>query len=124
MKKLYVILFIFLAIKSPAQMVLQNNGGNITINNNINVVVNGSIQNKAGSNLVNNGTVILKGDFISDQAISTPGAGTLVLNGNSVQTIEGTAALLAHNVTINNASGVTVSTPLKIDGQIDFIDGI
>ena len=81
-------------------MVLYNGGSSVTINNNVNVVVNGSIQNKAGSNFVNNGTVILKGNFSNDQAISTAGAGTLILNGISAQTINGTAALLAHNVTI------------------------
>jgi hypothetical protein len=124
MKKLYVLLFIFLAIKSPAQMVLYNGGSSVTINNNVNVVVNGSIQNKAGSNFLNNGTVILKGNFSNDQAISTAGAGTLILNGISAQTLNGTAAMLAHNVTIDNASGITVSTPLKIDGQFNFINGI
>lgn len=124
MKKLYVVWFIFLAINSPAQIVLHNNGSSISINNNVQLVVNGSIQNQAGSNFVNNGSVILKGNFSNNQAMNAAGTGTLILQGSSAQTIMGTTALLAHNVTLNNASGLIISTPLKIDGQFNFIDGI
>lgn len=107
-----------------AQPALNNNGGNLTITSGATLFVNGSLSNQSGSILTNNGTLTIKGDITNNQSMAASNAGTLTFSGTSAQTLSGAGTYFAKDVVINNANGVTINSPLKIDGVCNFTNGI
>jgi hypothetical protein len=55
--------------------------------------------------------------------MASPNNGTLEFTGTTAQTLNGTATYFAKNVLVNNAAGITLNTPLKIDGVATFTNG-
>lgn len=123
MKKIFAACLTFLALNGSAQLVLQNSGS-IRVSSGTHVIVNGNLENQAGGDFINNGTLTLNGNFTNNQVMAEPGSGTLKFEGTSAQTLDGTKAMLAKDVVLNNPNGVTASTLLKVDGEFNFMDGI
>ena len=122
MKKILAACLVFLALKSSAQMVLHNSGS-IRVSSGTHVIVNGNLENQAGGDFINNGTLTLNGNFTNNQVMAEPGSGTLKFEGTSAQTLDGTEAVFVKDVVLNNPNGVTTNMPLKLDGELHFIDG-
>lgn len=122
MKKIFAACLTFLALNGSAQLVLQNSGS-IRVSSGTHVIVNGNLENQAGGDFINNGTLTLNGNFTNHQAMTEPGSGTLKFEGTSVQTLDGTEAVFAKDVVLNNPNGVTANTLLKVDGEFNFVDG-
>ena len=123
MKKIFAACLTFLALNGSAQLVLQNSGS-IRVSSGTHVIVNGNLENQAGGDFINNGTLTLNGNFTNNQVMAEPGSGTLKFEGTSAQTLDGTEAVFAKDVVLNNPNGVTASTLLKVDGEFNFMDGI
>ncbi|PIV26228.1 MAG: hypothetical protein COS37_07490, partial [Anaerolineae bacterium CG03_land_8_20_14_0_80_58_20] len=67
--------------------------------------------------------VTVKGNW-SNSGTFTPGTGTVTFNGSSAQTIGGTSATTFNNLTVNNASGVSLSSvDATMNGTLTFTAG-
>jgi hypothetical protein len=123
MKK--IILFkIALSWSLFAQAQLYNNGSSISISSATTVQVNANLTNATNGVITNNGTINLTGNLVNNQSMSVANTGTLTFAGSSTQTVSGTDSYWAKNLTINNASGVTITKALKADGDVQFQSGI
>ena len=103
---------------------LVNNGGSLHINGNASVQVNGDVQINSGSTLNNNGNLVVKGNITNNAAMANANTGVLILSGGTAQTIGGNMGYFAKDITINNANGVTLTVPLKVDGFFNLVNGI
>jgi hypothetical protein len=101
-----------------------NNGSVLQINGNANVQINGELTNQAGSNLVNNGSIIVLGNVVNNQTMPTANTGSIYFSGNAAQIVSGTANLFAYNAYINNAQGLVLNNGLSIDNSFNFTNGI
>ncbi len=63
------------------------------------------------------------GNFVNNGTFSA-GTGTVVFNGNAAQTISGASTTTFNCLTINNASGVILSTPAKVSGTLALTSGL
>jgi hypothetical protein len=123
MKKINIFLSLFLCYSiSNAQLV--NNGATVEINAGAQLLVKGNLTNGTGSNLVNNGTIMLSGNLVNNQVMTAPNAGMLSFEGSSLQVVSGSADYYANNILINNAAGITLSTRLKVAGECNFTSGV
>lgn len=119
-------LIVLLAVitKAVVAQVLTNNGASLTIATGATLQVNGASQYNTGSTLTNNGAIAVTGSITNNMAMSAANNGTLTFNGTAAQTLIGTAPYMAKNVTVNNAAGVTIGNPLRVDGTLTFTNGI
>jgi hypothetical protein len=124
MKRILLIIYIALGIQKGKTQVLYNNGATITISTGSSVWVNGNTQIQGGSTLTNNGTFTVTGNINNNATMAAYNTGTLVFNGAAAQALSGSAGYYAKNMTVNNGSGVTLNTSLKVDGTISFSNGI
>ncbi|MBR2194580.1 MAG: T9SS type A sorting domain-containing protein [Salinivirgaceae bacterium] len=78
------------------------------------------------ANLTNNGTVAAANDISVTGTLNNAGSfggdGAVVLSGSNAQTIEGNGEFT--NVTVNNASGISVSGQPTFNGAMTFANGI
>jgi Secretion system C-terminal sorting domain len=103
---------------------IYNNGAILQINNNTVLQVNGDIVNTASSNFTNNGTVIIKENFINNQLMTSHANGLIEFSGTAKQFVLGTEPLLVKHINFNNTNGVEINNTLKIDGECKFINGV
>ncbi len=124
MKKLITIIALLATgLFGNAQDVLYNNGSILQVNTGCLLQVNGNLTNTVGSTLTNDGTVTVIGNTTNNQVMSVANAGTLAFTGTTAQTLNGSTTFFAKNVVVNNTGGVTLNTPLKVDGTITFTNG-
>jgi Secretion system C-terminal sorting domain len=123
MQKIAIIIALC-CLRQMAMAQLYNNGSLLQINGKALVQVNGDFTNAATSDYKNDGRVVVKGTVTNNQTMGSYYIGTLIFSGGTAQTLSGTAAMLAKNVEVNNTLGLTLATPLKIDGECKFITGI
>ncbi len=104
----------------------------ITLTASTNPVINGNLTVNNGSLVFNNNNVTVRGNVVNAATgtINTTTANsTLTMNGTSAQTISGTGAWTTGtagrllNLTINNASGVTLTPALTIQTVLRLTDG-
>ncbi|MCD6024373.1 MAG: transporter, partial [Fibrobacteria bacterium] len=62
------------------------------------------------------------GDWINDGTYTHNG-GTVTLNGSSSQAVGGSSATTFNNLTLNNATGATISTSPTVNGTLTFTNG-
>lgn len=101
-----------------------SNTGNLHIHTGTTVSGMGDFNNSATGSFVNNGSLYIHGNLVNSQASMLPGSGTLYLNGSSTQTISGTQPFHTFNLITNNASGITLSNNLHVNGAHTFTAGI
>lgn len=77
-----------------------------------------TISGSGTKTLVDNLT--LSGNLINNGTLST-GTGTVSFIGTTAQTISGSSSIICSNLTINNASGVSSSTDLTVNGALTFV---
>src|SRR5450631_3975657 len=103
---------------------LSNNGVFFVSNASV-LTVNGAFTN-AGS-FSNNGTTHFTGNFTNNQASMPAGAGTVIFDGSSAQTLGGSAPFRSLNITLINASGLTLANRLAVGngtgGTLTFTTG-
>ncbi|PZR23701.1 MAG: hypothetical protein DI535_23385 [Citrobacter freundii] len=103
--------------------VLYNNGATLQVTTGGILFINGGFTNNSGS-LQNNGSVTVKGSLVNNQSMSTPYSGLLRFDGSTAQVLSGSSPFYASNVEVNNALGVTLNTPLRVNGSLSFTNGI
>jgi hypothetical protein len=124
MKKLISICSTIATMQCCAQEALYNNGGELHINGQAVLQVNGNFVTRQGSYFNNMGELHLAGNFINHQSMAINGAGTLLFEGTMSQTLAGTAQINARQVVFNNAQGIQLANTLQVDGDCHFIKGI
>ncbi|RZM05676.1 MAG: hypothetical protein EOO88_54550, partial [Pedobacter sp.] len=77
----------------------------------------------AGVDFRNHGTFTLTGNFTNDQVMSWY-AGKIIFDGNNGQSINGTATFNTKDFDASNPIGVTLNTPLRVDGVCSFSEGL
>ncbi|MFZ4589755.1 MAG: T9SS type A sorting domain-containing protein [Ignavibacteria bacterium] len=65
----------------------------------------------------------LKGNFINNGGTFTASTSTITMDGTVQQTIGGTTASTFYNLTLNNASGVTIERNVAVDRTLTLSDG-
>ncbi len=85
------------------------------INNNVSI--NSGTLNANGLNITLGGVWTNSGTFVGD-------ASTVTLNGLSIQSISGSAPSLFNNLTVNNATGITLGNTATVNGVLTFSSGI
>jgi hypothetical protein len=121
-RKILAITLSVIGIAPSHAQTLYLNGGTLHIAAGGSVNVNGDAQIQSGSTRTNLGTFYVSGQF-TNHAASTP-EGTIVFDGNTLQTLDGSTPFQARDVLVNNPSGITLNTPLVTDGTITFDNGI
>ena len=124
MKKINLIISLSIVTNVSFGQALYVNGATLKISSGASLKVNGNLNNQSTSNYINDGNVVVTGLVTNNQILLSPATGTLSFNGTTRQTVSGSATLFAKDVEINNAAGVELTTPLKIDGECKFISGI
>lgn len=120
---LFISICLLLMSSSQAQ-VLYNNGSTITLRSGSVMSVKGNVTNSTSSVLSTNGTLSISGSTLNNGTINASSTGILVFHGNAAQTVSGSAAVYAKNVIVNNAAGITLTTPLNVDGAMTFTNGL
>ena len=83
----------------------------------------GTMTVKSGGVLNNQGTVILNANLDNQNAGNTDlGSGTYILNGTSLQTVNGTNTF--GGLTVNNPGGATLNGNTAVNGMLTFTQGI
>ena len=108
---------------SSAQPALYNNGATLTVSTGTTVTIAGDVTNQTGT-LSNAGTLWVSGQTTNNGTITAAAGSTLLLTGTAAQTLTGTQALAVKNVVVNNPAGITLATPLQVDGSLTFTAGL
>ncbi|ANE50763.1 hypothetical protein SY85_09885 [Flavisolibacter tropicus] len=103
-------------VGSGATLTLNRNvsmTGNLAISSGTLDVSNSNYNLTVGGNLTNNGTLNLRSN-------------TVTLNGNGVQTIDGSSAQTFNSLTVNNATGgsVQLNKPVTVNNTLTLTNGI
>ena len=115
---------ILLPLTVLGQTTLYSNGAILTLSTNVSVQVNGNAQIQTGSQLINSGTLNITGNLTNNLVMGTASAGKLTFNGTTAQTLSGSGVFDSFNVDVNNPAGLTLSSPLKVNGTLTFQNGI
>jgi hypothetical protein len=100
------------------------NLGNLQIHPNAIMSIHGNLTNTASAALVNNGSLHVKKDITNAQSNMATGAGTLLLNGNSTQSLNGVQAIKTYNLVTNNGSGIQLNSDLSVSGLHTYTTGM
>ncbi len=103
---------------------LYNNGATLNISSSTTVYVVGDLTNATGSTINNSGTLNVSGNTLNNGTLTAPSGSNLTLNGSAAQTLSGTSPVVAKDVVVNNAAGITLATPLQVDGAMTFTSGL
>ena len=120
---------------------LDNSGSTFNFNNTSNQIIGGTASNTFNNLNINNptnvyvpnnltlsGTLILsssttslylEGNLTNNGTINL-GAGTVIFDGQTAQTISGSSLSTFNNLTVNNLSGVTASTDQNVNGILNL----
>lgn len=130
MTKIYILLFILMAaLYSKAQDVLHiKNGGMVTVQNGVELTLQGGITVENGSNLTNNGTVRLKNnavangsDWIDNSATGAlSGTGMVIFNSSNSHNFSGLTTFYSLQM---NAGGLTLINHLPVSNLLHLING-
>ena len=124
MKKLYLTLYILLSVSFAQAQLVSNNGGHIYIGSDAKIHVGGDVFNASAGTIVNNGILEIKGSSVNNGTLSLPLGSSLNYIGNAVANIGGSEPIVAQNVLMNNTGGITLNTPLHIQGTLTFDHGV
>lgn len=102
---------------ASAQFVTNNNLA-ITIENGLQVTMNGDIQNQNATTINNNGTIYLDGNWINNTNNNCFGTsqGTVIFKGNN-QTIGGSTTTAFNNIILQNSGTKTLLTDISAGGN-------
>jgi hypothetical protein len=103
---------------------LYNNGATLNIASGTTLYVVGNLTNDATATINNSGTLEVRGNIANNGVILAPNASTITFNGSAAQTVSGTSTVSVKSIIVNNAAGVTITTPLSVDGAMTFTSGI
>ncbi|NOX88192.1 MAG: hypothetical protein GXO77_04135 [Calditrichaeota bacterium] len=101
----------------------------LTINNGAGVDASNSTKSVSGTLTLSLGTLTpatlnLSGTLTTDGGNFSTSTGTVVFQGSSAQTINGTSAVDFYNFTISNASGVTLNHNITVYGTLYLSGGV
>jgi len=103
------------------------NTGILHIGNGITLSSLGDFTNTVTADYLNNGSMYISGNIVNDQTSLPSGTGTTFLDGTSAQTLGGSADFRTFSLSLNNASGLTLSRRLGIGdgagGTLSFLAG-
>ncbi len=124
--RILFILFISLLIKGSvfAQVDLKNTGILYASSSSDILFINGNFTNSSTAALTNNGSLYVKQDLSNDQSSMAIGTGTLILNGTSAQSVNGSQKFKTYKLQTNNSSGITLNNDLSVSNVHTFSAGI
>ncbi len=120
----FLLVCFFIVPFTNAQVNISNTGILYLSNSTDTLYINGNFTNTSTALLSNNGGMYIKQNLINDQASITAGAGTLFLNGNALQTVNGTQVFKTFNLVTNNAAGITLNNNLSVTGTHTYAAGM
>ena len=124
MKYTLTIMTVFILCFLEMNAQFYNDGALVTIQSDALLHIQGDFINQGGE-ITNEGLIELGGDWVNTVMTPplTPNAGTVSLQGND-QSIGGDFPTLFHNVTVNQAQNVTLTSSIGIGNSIELNDGI
>ena len=88
----------------------------------VSLTVNGNLTVSSGNFTATSGTVNIKGN-VTNNAAFNHNNGTVALNGTSLQTIGGSSATAFNQLQVNNAAGISLSSPVSVVSSLFFVSG-
>lgn len=123
MKRILILTFVFLQLKLQAQNAASNSG-NLQIHANGSISFFGDFTNTASASLENNGSLYAKKSLTNYQASMSAGTGSLLLDGSTVQNINGSEPVKVYNLISNNSGGIVLNNNLHVFSTHTFSSGI
>lgn len=99
------------------------NNGDLYIQSAANLTVEGNLVNTSTAVFENKGTTTLKGNVTNDASTTAFSGAKFIFAGTTGQIVSGTGALRLRDLDVNNASGITLSQQLVVEGTVTFISG-
>ncbi len=88
------------------------------------VTTDGNLKIQNSGQVINDGTVRMKGDFTNDaNGFIYPSPGVTEFNGTTVQTVGGTNTTTFFNLVVNNSNGINLSGNIIVEGTLTFTSG-
>jgi hypothetical protein len=123
MKKIiFPIGWILLCAHMQAQTAFNNTGGLQIHGGSVSIFV--PMTNASTASFVNNGSLYAKANITNDQASMANSSGTLFLDGNAAQSVNGTQPFRTFNLVTDNTNGITLNNDLSVGGAHTFTAGI
>jgi hypothetical protein len=124
MRNLLLLGFLFLYGATQAQVY---NTGTFYVGSGTIYYCNGNFINTAGASYQNDGVMYISGNVTNSQSAMPAGAGTTVFNGTAAQTLSGSSSYRNLDITLDNASGLTLANRLAVGdgtgGILTFTSG-
>ncbi len=126
MKKIHlnIILFILYVNTSYAQTIVHNQGL-LSVKEGTTWTVKGNFSNEEGGTLIQNGQLLLEGNWQNNGAATVPTAGFVEIRGESISGSENTPFYI---LKLNNTDGIGVqvqgNASIEIGQQLEFINGL
>jgi hypothetical protein len=86
------------------------------------IAVTNNVTLTSGTLQANNLNISVGGNW-TNNATFTPGTGTVTFNGSGAQTISGTTATFFYNLTLNNATGVSLGQSPTVTNTLSLANG-
>ena len=102
-------------------LTIAKSGATITLSNG--PTINGALLISAGTLSGGSVTLTAKSTWTNNAAFGA-GAGAVVFNGSTAQSVSGSAGTSFNNLTISNSSGVSVNANTAVAGGLNFTSGI
>jgi len=83
-----------------------------------------TVDSLASITLASSGILNAYADVVNNGTFSTVSGSTLAFQGNSSQTLSGKASLSLYNLKVNNAAGLSITTPVIVNGTISLTSGV
>jgi len=83
-----------------------------------------TVSSGASLTIGSGGTLNTYGNLVDNGIIATFPGSTLSLQGSSAQTISGSSSISLYNMNVNNAAGVSISTPVTVNGTLSLPSGV
>lgn len=100
-----------------------NNAGTLTLSSTGTVTFGGNVTLASGTLTPNSDTHVQAG-LTGNGGTFSSSVGTVIMDGGSSQTIDGSTAITFNNLTLNNSNGLTLSQNPTIEGTLTFTSGL
>jgi hypothetical protein len=101
-----------------------SNSGSMQIHTGTSMTVFADAVNNSTAAFVNNGTLYLRNNLSNAQAAMNAGTGTLIFNGSTAQSVNGTQVFKTYDLVTNNASGITLNNNLSVSNVHTYTAGM
>ncbi len=125
--KILVVFVLTISVgSSSAQVLLDNKGLDLKITNGTVITVNGSVLNEDSGQFINHGVLYIRNNISHTGSLEmfTPDTGLVILDGNGLQSVDGTSPITFWKIEINNSSiGISLNNNIIVKNSLLMMSG-